>query len=292
MGTNHEPPTVSGRPSLIATAFGLTDTGRVRPTNEDQFLCAELTKTMRVWQTSLAEPAAQLGEARAHVFLVADGMGGHRAGEQASALAVLAIEQFTLNTFPWFFHVNGGDAQRVLEQFESALRQTDARIVEESTNHPEFSGMGTTVTMAYHLDAQLCILHVGDSRAYLFADAELTQITRDHTLLQQLVERGELPRAQVAHHRLRHVITNVVGGSEAGVDVEAHALAVHAGDRLLLCSDGLTEMLSDDAIGATLRVEPQPEGACTALVAQANAAGGADNITVVIVRFDAADSPA
>jgi serine/threonine protein phosphatase PrpC len=95
----------------------------------------------------------------------------------------------------------------------------------------------------------------------------------------------------VAHHQLRHVITNVVGGSQAGVNVEDHALELEAGDRLLLCSDGLTEMLSDAAIAATLRAEPEPEAACIALVAQANDAGGRDNITVVIVRFDRADNP-
>jgi serine/threonine protein phosphatase PrpC len=292
MPTNDEPVTPIDRRPLAVKAFGLTDKGRVRPTNEDQFLCAELTKAMRVWQTTLSEPKAQFGEERGHLFLVADGMGGHRAGEQASALAVVAIEQFTLNTFKWFFHSNGLEAQRVLGQFRTALRQADARILEESADHPELSGMGTTVTMAYHLDAQLCVVHVGDSRAYMFADDELTQITHDHTLMAEMVRRGELQPEQVAHHRLRHVITNVVGGTEAGVDVEAHTLEMHPGDRLLLCSDGLTEMVTNEAIAATLRAEPEPEAACTKLVAQANDAGGADNITVLIVRFDPADDDA
>jgi protein phosphatase len=213
-------------------------------------------------------------------------MGGHRAGEQASALAVVAIEEFTLNTFKWFFHSDGPEAQRVLSQFQTALRHADARILEESADHPELSGMGTTVTMAYHLAAQLCVVHVGDSRAYMFADDALTQITHDHTLIAEMVRQGDLQPEQVAQHRLRHVITNVVGGSEAGVDVEAHTFEVHPGDRLLLCSDGLTEMLTNETIAATLRATPEPEAACTSLVAQANAAGGTDNITVVIVRFD------
>src|SRR5688500_10402755 len=109
-----------GHPSLTVKTFGITDTGRVRSSNEDQFLIAELTKTMRVWHTSLPEPKAQFGDQRGHLFLVADGMGGHLAGEQASALAVIAIEQFTLNTFKWFFDANGPDAQRVLTQFQAA----------------------------------------------------------------------------------------------------------------------------------------------------------------------------
>jgi PPM family protein phosphatase len=275
---------------LAVKAFGLTDTGRVRTSNEDQFLSAELSKAMRIWQTSLPEPKARFGEERGHLFLVADGMGGHRAGEQASALAVIAIEQFTLNTFKWFFHANGADAQRVLGQFQAALRQADARILKESTEHPELRGMGTTVTMAFQLDAQLCIVHVGDSRAYLYADdGELYQLTHDHTLTAEMVREGTLQPEQVAQHRLRHVITNVVGGTEAGVNVEAHALDIRAGDRLLLCSDGLTEMLTDSAIEAILAAEADPEAACTKLVAQANDAGGRDNITVLIVRFDPAD---
>jgi protein phosphatase len=275
--------------ALAVKAFGVTDKGRVRPSNEDQFLSAELTKTMRIWQTSLPEPKAQFGLDRGHLFLVADGMGGHLAGEQASALAVVAIEQFTLNTLKWFFDSNGSDAQKVLTQFQTALRQADARILEESAEHPELRGMGTTLTMAFQLDAQLCVVHVGDSRAYLYGEGELYQLTHDHTLMAEMVRRGELRPEQVAQHRLRHVITNVVGGTETGVHVEAHALDVHAGDRLLLCSDGLTEMVTDEAIAAILDTEADPERACTKLVALANEAGGRDNITVLIARFDAAD---
>src|SRR5215213_4751816 len=123
MPTSDKPVTPMDQRPLAVKAFGMTDKGRVRPTNEDQFLCAELTKAMRVWQTTLSEPKAQFGEERGHLFLVADGMGGHRAGEQASALAVVAIEQFTLNTFQWFLHSNGADARRVLRQFQAALQQ-------------------------------------------------------------------------------------------------------------------------------------------------------------------------
>ena len=126
---------MSSRP-LTVKAFGITGTGKVRQTNEDQFLIAELTKSMRVWQTSLPEPKVQVGEERAHLFLVADGMGGHQAGERASALAVAAIEQFTLNTFKWFLGSDGGDVQRVLVQFQAALSQADARVVEEADDDP------------------------------------------------------------------------------------------------------------------------------------------------------------
>ena len=275
--------------ALSVKAFGITDKGKVRTTNEDQFLIAELTKAMRIWQTSLPEPLAQFGDERGHLFLVADGMGGHHAGEQASALAVGVIEHFTLNTFRWFFEANRNEAQQVLALLQTALRQADARILEEGSEHPEQRGMGTTLTMAYHLDAQLCVVHVGDSRAYLYRDGNLHQFTHDHTVTADLVRRGELRPDQVAGHKLRHVITNVVGGPDAGVYVEAHALEVQAGDRLLLCSDGLTEMVPHDEIAAALRAEPDPEVVCKKLLAKANDAGGRDNITLLIVRFDPAE---
>ena len=271
---------------LTVKAFGVTDTGKVRTHNEDQFLIAELTKAMRVWQTSLPEPKVQVGEERAHLFLVADGMGGHQAGERASALAVVAIEHFTLNTFKWFFGPNGSEAQKALAQLETALSEADARILAEAADHPELRGMGTTVTMAFHLGAQLCVVHVGDSRAYLWRGGELHQLTRDHTLMADMVRNGTLRPDQVAGHRLRHVITNVVGGQELGVEVEAHAFDVRSGDRLLLCSDGLSEMVTNETIAATLAADTEPESAAKTLLALANDGGGSDNITLLIARFD------
>jgi protein phosphatase len=271
---------------LLAKAFGITDTGKVRPANEDQFLIAELSKAMRVWQTSLPEPTVQHGEERAHVFLVADGMGGHRAGERASALVVLAIEQFMLNTFKWFFEADNAGAQRVLGQFQSALRQADVQMAEESKANPELQGMGTTVTLAFHLGRQVCIVHVGDSRAYLHRDEALHQLTEDHTLIAQMRRNGTLGPEAVPPQRLRHIITNAVGGNDLGVKVEARAFEVQPGDRLVLCSDGLTDTVTDEVIARILNNEPAPEAAATLLLEAANAGPAADNITAIVVRFD------
>ena len=279
-------PTTGPPEALSVKAFGITDTGKVRPSNEDQFLIAELNKSMRIWQTSLPEPKLQMGEDRAHLFLVADGMGGHAAGERASAIAVAAIEQFTLNTFRWFFETDSTGAQKVLAQFQSALSQADAQILDEAKENPELKGMGTTLTMAFQLGAQLCIVHVGDSRAYLYRDGQLHQLTKDHTLVAEMVRSGVIRKDQAAGHNLRNVITNVVGGPTPGVKVEARAFQLQAADRLLLCSDGLTEMVKNDAISAILDAEPVPESAAKKLLAQANDAGGRDNITVLVARFD------
>ena len=271
---------------LTIKAFGITDKGKVRSTNEDQFLSAELTKSMRVWQTSLVEPRVQMGDERAHLFLVADGMGGHRGGERASALAVAAIEHFTLNSFKWFFGTDSGEAKKVLAQFQAAFTQADTTIVEEAAEKPELRGMGTTVTMAFQLGTQLCVVHVGDTRAYLYRERELHQLTRDHTMVADLVRSGVIQPDEAAGHRMRHVITNVVGGPEAGVKVEARALQIQPGDRLLLCSDGLTETVTDDAIAATLDGEPDVEAAARQLLALAMAGPAKDNITLVVVSFE------
>jgi protein phosphatase len=284
--TSLPPPQVSTE--LTVTSFGITDRGKVRSTNEDQFLAAELTKAMRVCQTSLEGPRLQVGEERAHLFLVADGMGGHRAGERASTLAVTAIEHFTLNSFKWFFGTDSSEAKKVLAQFQAALTQADAAIVEEAADKPELRGMGTTVTMAFQLGAQLCVVHVGDSRAYLFRGRELHQLTKDHTLVADLVRTGVIQPDEAAGHSMRHVITNVVGGPEAGVKVEARALQIEPGDRLLLCSDGLTEAVTDEVIAATIDEEPNVEAAAKKLLALAMAGPAKDNITLVVASFDAA----
>jgi serine/threonine protein phosphatase PrpC len=217
-------------------------------------------------------------------------MGVQRAGYRASGLAVAAVEQFKLYSFRWFVGSVNPEAVIVLSEFQSAIRHADARILEEAAEHPELSGMGTTVTMAFHLGTQLCVIHVGDSRAYLYRDHELHQLTEDHTVVADMVRSGALRPDQVAEHRLRHTITNVVGGPELGVKVEARALEVRGGDRLLLCSDGLTEMVTNEAIAATLDAEPAPEAVAKKLLAQANDGVASDNITLIVVRFDAADS--
>jgi protein phosphatase len=280
-----EPP---GR-SLKVSSFGLSDTGRVRPGNEDSFLIADLAKRMHVQQSNLNQADTQYSAEWGHLFVVADGMGGHQAGEEASSLAVRTIERFALNTLKWFFHLQGPEEKNVLTEFQAALRATDRTLFEAATRNPELQGMGTTVTMAYALGHELFIVHVGDSRCYLYRDGGLHRVTRDHTLTAELVRRGALQPEEAAHHPYRHIITNCLGGTEPGVEVEAHKLDLAAGDLVLLCSDGLTEMVDDDRIAAVLREAGDLHAAGERLVALANQAGGKDNITVVLARFDGTD---
>jgi len=274
------------RPPLTVRSQGLTSPGQVRPNNEDQFLIAVLSKALQVQQTSLPQAKVQYGAERGFLCIVADGMGGHAGGEQASALAIDSIEGFVLGTLKWFFQLEGREGGELLKEFQQALGQADARLFAESRQHPELHGMGTTLTMTYSQDHELFVVHAGDSRCYLFRGTLLYRLTHDHTMVEEMVSRGVIPPEEAAHHRLRHIITNSVGGHEPGVKVEVHKVHLEPGDRVLLCSDGLTDMLTDDEIAAILQAEEDPHGACQRLVARANEQGGRDNITVIVSAYE------
>jgi protein phosphatase len=274
---------VPGR--LGVSSYGLTDRGRERARNEDQFLVAEIRRVLQVRQSSLPQPTALLGDQLGHLFVVADGIGGQRAGEYASALAVMSVENMLLNTIGWLFRLKG---EGVLAEFQEVLRVADRWVEEATIREPQLRGMGSTLTMAYATGGVLYVAHVGDSRCYLWREGRLTRLTRDHTLVEGLVQAGAISREEAAHHNMRNVITNAVGGGTRGVDPEVHKQVIAAEDLVLLCTDGLTEMLPDEEIAAVLSARrTSPEEACHQLVAQANSRGGADNISVVVARFDA-----
>ena len=172
--------------------FDLTDPGKVRDTNQDQFLIAVLRKTLQVQRTSLPVPKVQYSSDQSHLFVVADGMGGHAGGEQASALAIDSVEAFILDTFQWFAHFKGKEEDKLLADFQNALGQANARLLAEAAGRPELRGMGTTLTLAYSLNDMLFVAHVGDSRCYLFRHSLLYRLTRDHTLVDEMVRRGAL----------------------------------------------------------------------------------------------------
>jgi PPM family protein phosphatase len=147
--------------------------------------------------------------------------------------------------------------------------------------------MGTTVTIAYSVGSRLFVVHVGDSRCYLLRGGKLHRLTHDHTVVAEMISRGVLKPEEAARHHLRHVITNVVGGNDQGVQVECHRVELEANDMLLVCSDGLTEMVPDERIVAVLQANRDPQKVCERLVAEANENGGKDNITVIAACFDA-----
>lgn len=274
-------------PPLAVRSYGLSHPGRVRPNNEDVFVVGELARTLLVRHTNLAQPEEAHSRHRGHVFLVADGVGGNEAGEVASRLGTDSVEEFLLNTFRRFAAVPSTDGQAALRELQAALGRADARLFDEADRHPEWRGMGTTLTMAIVSGRRLFVAHAGDSRCYLNSGGTLRQLTTDHTVAAELARTGVITRAEQERHPWRHVVTNLLGGSEHGVRAEVHLLDLHPGDVLLLCSDGLTDMVPDQAIAAVLAAEADPEAACRRLIDDANRNGGKDNVTAVLARFDA-----
>ena len=273
------------RRPLTVQSFGATDPGKERTSNEDQFVVATLMRALWIEQSSMPQSSVQYADERGHAFIVADGMGGANAGERASSLAIGAIEGFLLNTLRWLLALDGGADDSVLHDFQTAVRSADARVFGAGADDPGLRGMGTTLTLAYSIGSVLFVAHVGDSRCYLGRAGALHQITHDDTLVQALLEKGLVTPSDAAEHSLRHVITNVVGGNSPGVRIEVHRLALEPGDLLLLCTDGLTNMLSNAGIQAVLEATPEPQEACTELIRLANERGGTDNITVVAARY-------
>jgi serine/threonine protein phosphatase PrpC len=275
--------------ALLLSAFGLTDRGRVRTNNEDQFVISEVGRVLQVQQSSIPQPESLRGTAQGYLLAVADGIGGHRGGDVASTMAVVGMENLLVNSIGWLCQMHG---EGVLKELHQALRTTDRWVEQEAGRQPQFHGMGTTLTVAYVSDRTLFIAHAGDSRCYLQRQGRLERLTRDHTLVAELVTSGSLTPEQAAHHEMRNIVLNSVGGGNSAVQPEVHQHALQSGDLLLLCTDGLTGMVSDEEISGVLANAGSTEVACRALVDRANERGGTDNITVVIGRFEESDGVA
>lgn len=246
-------------------AHGLTHVGRQRQHNEDAFLV----------------------ETNAHLFLVADGMGGHAAGEIASRIAVDSISEFILHTkeddgtWP---HAYDEHYKRATNRLMAAVRMANTRVLEAMRKDARLRGMGTTVVACLAEEGVVSVAHVGDSRAYMIREGKLTRITNDHSWVFEQVQAGMLTEAEAEKHPLRNVITRALGGA-LQVAPDASEIETQAGDVFLLCSDGLTGMVPEEEI---LRLVTTSNGdlekACQELVDAANERGGLDNVTAILVK--------
>jgi len=246
-------------------AYGLTDVGRQRQHNEDSYLVADEAK----------------------LFLVADGMGGHAAGEIASRIAVDSISEFILHTkeddgtWP---HAYDEHFKRSTNRLMAAVRLANTRVLEAMRKDARLRGMGTTVVACLADGETMSVAHVGDSRAYMIRNNQLQRITNDHSWVFEQVQAGMLTEAEAEKHPLRNVITRALGGALQVVP-DASEIEVKEGDVFLLCSDGLTGMVPEDEI---LKVVTQSNGdlekACQKLIEEANERGGLDNVTAILVK--------
>ena len=255
--------------TLLAKASGLSDVGVIRSHNED---CFDI------------DPENQ-------VFVVADGMGGHSHGEIASRIAVDAIRDFVERTtdndatLPFDMDPQLG---RHGNRLRAAIRVAHDRVLRAIRQDSSLHGMGTTVVGMLVDGSSVAIAHVGDSRAYRLRNGNLELLTQDHTWVNEQVVAGFLSEEQARAHPLKNVVTRALGG-EAEVEIDVREWPVQAGDVFLLCSDGLTTMLTDDQILSRLRSTGRLEEACSRLVRDANARGGYDNVSVVLVQINSRD---
>jgi serine/threonine protein phosphatase PrpC len=275
---------------LEYSCHGLTHCGLRRRNNQDQFLIARMHKSLEVEQTSISaqEHVRLTSQIDGRLLMVADGVGGHAAGEVASEIAVNSACEYVLQTIPWFYRLSGHSDDDFRDELKQALHYCQQRIQQATREAPEQFGMGTTLTMAYLVGRCCYLVHVGDSRCYLLRDQVIHRLTRDHTVAQQLVEAGQIAPEAAATSPFSHCLWNSVGGgkdSSLAPDVTRTTLQV--GDSILLCTDGLTKHLADAEILQIVIGSDSEAEKCAALVAQANQAGGTDNVTVVLATLQA-----
>jgi len=247
---------------------GVSDVGRVRPNNED---CYRIIAPL-------------------NLFVLSDGMGGEAHGEVASALAVETVVKHCLEAennpaAPVFGETRAGWSDKT-KRLSSAVHLANKKIFQSAKEHPDQRGMGATLTAAWIDGSKLSIAHVGDSRAYLLRSGALQQLTSDHSLVAEQVRQGILTPAEAEESEMQSVLIRALG-AEPDIAVDAEDLALFARDVLLLCSDGLTRMVTEPEIAGTLQAETDPDQAAAKLVELANDRGGSDNITVLIVRAGA-----
>jgi serine/threonine protein phosphatase PrpC len=278
---NPSGPTSSPRPAVVVHVYGRTDVGRTREHNEDAFLVADLTRS-----NATLEPEVRTHEVgdRGTLFMVADGMGGAAAGEIASAMAIeIVLQELTAAL--------GEQTPPSDDRFATAIKRATAaansHIHTFALEHPEYRGMGTTATVAGVLGDTIYVAQVGDSRAYLVRNGVGQQITKDQSLMQKLIEAGELTEEEAEQSERRNIILQALG-PEATIKVDLTHQRVRRGDALVLCSDGLSGQVRADEITRIVTEEKDLVSACQRMIDRANEMGGPDNITVIVARFDGA----
>ena len=270
---------------VVVTLYAKTDLGRTREHNEDAFLVADLT-TGKSSLHSLVSTRS-IGP-KGELLLVADGMGGAAAGELASAMAADLIFGHLAGTWT---KEEDASPERFTLRLREAVNLANLQIHSYAREHPEVRGMGTTATVAGVLGSSLYLAQVGDSRGYIVRGGTATQITKDQSLTQRLVDAGELTEEEAAASSRRNIILQALG-PDPKIRVELTFQSLSGGDVLVLCSDGLSSQVKREEIAELVSRQPDLEAVGNELVALANGRGGPDNITVVLARFEGAGLPA
>ena len=264
----------------------LSHPGKVRPNNEDQFFVTKLARSLETMLTSLPPVTCRIGQRRSIMRWWSPTVWGATLPERLLAGWPLARSSACPSKYPTgIFKIDNESARELERRARHIVEQVGSVIIDRGRQDATLRGMGSTLTAARSFGRHLLIVHVGDSRAYLFRAGRLQRLTRDHTYAQMLVNAGELLPCDVASSGVRHILTNALGGSDNHVEVDVDLLRVEDGDRLLLCSDGLTDLVDDDTIATTLTAARTSNDACAALVQLALDRGGRDNITAIVAGY-------
>lgn len=274
---------------LVAASFlnsdieiaALTHRGMVRRTNEDQYAVIRRTRSGVVLSSSLAEGSLPDSEEHSWLLTVADGLGGQVSGEVASETAIRTMIRFANGLSSWIMRPTDGLRDDIAERIDLYVEAIQQEMRRQTEMNPALAGMATTVTGVYVFGSSVVVANVGDSRSYLIRSSEIYQITEDHTLAQEMLERGGSADAARPFH---HVLTRCLSGDAEPASVDLFHLKPAAGDRILLCTDGLTDMVDDDAILRIVR-SASTKDACEQLIRAALNNGGRDNVTVVLARL-------
>jgi serine/threonine protein phosphatase PrpC len=264
--------------------FGLTHPGKVRTDNQDHFLVCALRKQMVVQLTSLPEADHLMGgsERVALLMMVADGVGGGNKGEEASRIALEAVSRYVSHSMRCYYAAGSADDREFSEPLQEGALQCHAELVRRGEEEAQYRGMATTLTLYLGVWPRAYLLQVGDSRCYLLRGDELTQITRDQTMAQELIDLGVLTRADASGTRFEHTLSSSIGGHQTAPVVTRIGLTWDT--VVLLCSDGLTRHVSDDRIRERLRSMTSSRQVCEDLLQDALEGGGSDNITLIVRR--------
>ncbi len=263
--------------------YGLTHPGLVRPQNEDHFLICALQKRMEVYHTSLSDTARFAASERlAFISMVADGVGGAAAGEEASRLALEGVTRYVSQALHCFYAGDIADDAGFMHELEEAALKVHNELGAAAAENTALRGMATTLTLWIGVWPRAYLVQVGDSRCYLLKNGKLMQMSRDQTMAEEMVEQGVMKRADVAGSRLSHILSSAIGGPQAAPVVRR--LQQGWGEVGLLCSDGLTRHVPDSRIEEQLLSMTSARQGCEALLQDALDGGGKDNITIIIGR--------
>ena len=272
---------------MNADICGASHQGHVRENNEDSYLLIRFGRSLERLATNLDEQLLEANYSlQGYGMLVADGMGGMAAGEVASRMALSTLIELIVDTTDWTLALKREkDVKTVFDRMTRRFFQIDKILKDEAARDETLAGMGTTLTVAGMLGTDLVLGHVGDSRAYLLRENTFKQLTTDHTLAQLLIDAGVASSGDPASRSMRHVLTAAIGSLDERIEPQVQRLRLMPNDQLLLCTDGLTEMVEDELIADVLRDAASAKSACQTLIDLALSAGGTDNITVALARF-------